>query len=56
MITKEQILDYCLETPGAMYDKPFSDDFETTVLRHKDTKKWFGIYQNSRKIRNYFNP
>lgn len=43
MITKKQILDYCSETPGAVYDKPFSDDFDTTVLRHKDTKKWYGI-------------
>ncbi len=43
MITREEILRYVDETPGAMYDKPFSDDFDTTVLRHNDTKKWFGI-------------
>ena len=43
MITKEQILEYVSETPGAMYDMPFPDDFETTVLRHNDTKKWYGI-------------
>ncbi len=43
LITREQILAFVDETPGAMYDKPFSDDFDTTVLRHKDSKKWFGI-------------
>ncbi len=43
MITREEILEYVSETPGTMYDKPFEDDFDTTVLRHKSTKKWFGI-------------
>jgi predicted DNA-binding protein (MmcQ/YjbR family) len=43
MITREEILEYVSETPGTVYDKPFSDDFDTTVLRHKSTKKWFGI-------------
>ena len=27
----------------ACVDYPFEDDFETAVLRHKDTKRWFGI-------------
>ena len=26
-----------------MADKPFPEDFDTTVLRHTDTGKWFGI-------------
>ncbi|MBQ9703009.1 MAG: MmcQ/YjbR family DNA-binding protein [Clostridia bacterium] len=26
--------------------KPFTDDFDTTVLRHADTGKWFGLIMN----------
>ncbi len=52
MITREEILEYINETPGAMYDNPFSDDFDTTVLRHNRSQKWFGILLKapSRKV------
>ena len=43
LITREEILTFVDETPGTVYDKPFEDDFNTTVLRHYSTKKWFGI-------------
>ena len=42
MITRQEILDYISELDSATFDKPFTDDFDTTVLRHSDTKKWFG--------------
>ena len=29
---------------GGGYDYPFKDDFKTFVLRHKGSKKWFGVY------------
>ena len=43
MHTRERILEMALELPGAKSDKPFEEDFDSTVLRHGDTGKWFGI-------------
>lgn len=40
---RENIINFALSLEGAMADKPFPDDFDTTVLRHTDTGKWFGI-------------
>lgn len=40
---RENIINFALSLEGAMADKPFPEDFDTTVLRHKDTGKWFGI-------------
>ncbi len=42
MITREKILNFVGTMEKAAYDKPFTDDFDTTILRHTDTKKWFG--------------
>ncbi|MBR6513291.1 MAG: MmcQ/YjbR family DNA-binding protein [Clostridia bacterium] len=42
-MTKQELLSYCAETYGTTPDHPFEDDFVTTVLRHRDTKKWYGI-------------
>lgn len=42
-VTKEEYLDFCSSIAGAKYDKPFNEDFQTTALRHSDTKKWFGL-------------
>lgn len=42
-MTKREITDYALGLPLSAADCPFTDDFETTVLRHSDTRKWFGI-------------
>ena len=41
--TRQQVLDMALALPGAASDMPFDEDFDTTVLRHGDTGKWFGI-------------
>ncbi len=40
---RENIINFALSLEGAMADKPFPEDFDTTVLRHADTGKWFGI-------------
>ena len=40
---RENIVKFALSLEGAMADMPFPDDFDTTVLRHRDTGKWFGI-------------
>jgi predicted DNA-binding protein (MmcQ/YjbR family) len=42
-MTKQQFLDYCAGTYGIAPDYPFDEDFETAVLRHADTRKWFAI-------------
>ena len=40
---KQDFLNYCTETYGTAPDHPFEEDFVTTVLRHSDTRKWYGI-------------
>lgn len=42
-MTKEQYLDFCRGILGAEADQPFDMDFDTWVLRHIDSRKWFGI-------------
>ncbi len=42
-MTKQDFLKYCTETYGTVPDCPFEEDFVTTVLRHSDTRKWYGI-------------
>ena len=43
MYTRRQVIDMALALPGATADMPFEGDFYSTVLRHGDTGKWFGI-------------
>ena len=43
MTDKQFVLDYIKTLSEASYDCPFEEDFDTTVLRHKDSGKWFGI-------------
>ena len=33
----------CLDSYGTAADYPFEDDFETAVLRHADSRKWYAI-------------
>ena len=42
-MTKQQLLEYCLNTYGTSPDYPFDEDFETAVLRHADNRKWYAI-------------
>lgn len=41
-IARQQILAFVDTIPGALIDQPFKMDFETTILRHRDSRKWFG--------------
>ena len=43
MMTKQEYLSHCLDTFGTPPDYPFDEDFETAVLRHTDTRKWYAI-------------
>ncbi|MBQ7319496.1 MAG: hypothetical protein IJW97_04915 [Clostridia bacterium] len=42
-MTKQSFLAYCLDTYGTSPDYPFDEDFETAVLRHANTRKWYAI-------------
>ena len=42
-MTKQQFLEYCLDTYGTSPDYPFDEDFETAVLRHANNRKWYAI-------------
>lgn len=42
-MTKYTFLTYCQNTYGTVADYPFDDAFETAVLRHRDTRKWYAI-------------
>ena len=42
-MTKQEFLEYCLNTYGTSPDYPFDEDFETAVLRYADNRKWYAI-------------
>ena len=42
-MTKQKFFDTCLALYGTVPDYPFDEDFETAVMRHKDSRKWFCI-------------
>ncbi len=42
-MTKQEFLEYCLDTYGTVADYPFEEDLETSVLRHGDNRKWYAI-------------
>ncbi|MBQ9746585.1 MAG: MmcQ/YjbR family DNA-binding protein [Clostridia bacterium] len=48
---REKIADFALTLPGAVLDMPFEDDFETTVFRHGEGGKWFGLLMRVEKSR-----
>lgn len=43
-MTKQEFLEYCLDTYGTTPDYPFGDWNDSAVLRHLDNKKWYAIY------------
>lgn len=42
-MTRDDFLDFCRSIPGASADQPFDGDFETWVVRHTLTRKWFAL-------------
>ena len=40
---KDEYIDFCRAIAGAEADRTFDNDFDTFVLRHALTRKWFGI-------------
>ena len=43
MIGWQRVIDLALALPGTTSDMPFDGDFDSTVLRHAGTGKWFGL-------------
>ena len=48
---REKITDFACTLPNAVLDKPFEDDFDTTVFRHGEGGKWFGLVMNLERSR-----
>ena len=42
-MTRQTFLEYCLDTYGTAADYPFDEDFETAVLRHTGSRKWYAL-------------
>lgn len=42
-MTKKAFLAFCGAELGTEPDYPFDEDFETAVLRHKGSRKWFAV-------------
>lgn len=42
-MTKAEYIEFCEGIGGAEVDKPFENDFESTVARHSNTGKWFAL-------------
>ena len=42
-MTQQEFFEYCLGTHGTRPDYPFEEDFETAVMRHADTRKWYAL-------------
>lgn len=42
-MTRQEFLEYCLDTYGTSPDYPFENDYETAVLRHADNRKWYAL-------------
>ena len=51
MHTREQVIDMAMALPGAASDMPFEGDFDSTVLRHSGSRKWFGLLMKVRRDR-----
>ena len=45
-MNREFDLGLCKERYGTEADYPFNDKYNSAVLRHSDTRKWYGIILN----------
>ncbi len=48
-MNRQQLIDFIKEEFGITFDKPFKDDFDSMVFRHKDNKKWFALVMQVKK-------
>ena len=45
-MTENEIIEFSLKLANTFEDRPFSDDFETVVMKHKENQKWFALIMN----------
>ena len=45
-MNREFVFNLCKERYGTEPDYPFNDKYNSAVLRHSDTRKWYGIILN----------
>lgn len=45
-MNREFVLGLCKERYGTEPDYPFNDKYNSAVLRHSDTSKWYGVILN----------
>ncbi len=45
-MNREFVFKLCKERYGTKPDYPFNDKYNSAVLRHSDTRKWYGIILN----------
>ena len=45
-MNREFVFKLCKERYGTEPDYPFNDKYNSAVLRHSDTRKWYGIILN----------
>ena len=50
MSGRERIIEFIGKEYGVKPEYLFEWDFDTAVFRHNDTKKWFGIIMNVKRI------
>ncbi len=43
-MTREELIAYAETLSGASTDMPFDLDFESTVFRHSESRKWFALW------------
>ena len=43
---RDSVLKLCNDRYANTADYPFTNDFNTAVLRHSDTRKWYAIIMN----------
>lgn len=48
-MTRKEFFDICKNIYSTSPDFPFEDDFETAVMRHADSRKWFCICMKVQK-------
>ena len=48
---RDAVMEFALSLANAVADQPFEEDFETTVFRHGEGGKWFGLLMNLPKRR-----
>ena len=50
-MTKLEFFEYCKENYSTEPDYPFSDDFETAVMRHTENRKWYAIVMKVSRLK-----